>query len=148
MLNFAPEKPQGFGPFTAPAPLRSGLLGNGDASAADRQIASADASVASLPASALGGPTTSDPVLGNGGTKLDGGNRIDGWPEGRVPVPSLARGFELAASPTRNAPGGILGMLIDAGYIDPANPGRPPAGGLPGLIQDYMRTNPFESGYR
>ena len=38
--------------------------------------------------------------------------------------------------------GGILGMLIDAGHIDPANPDRPAPGELLGLIQDYMRSHP------
>jgi hypothetical protein len=33
-------------------------------------------------------------------------------------------------------------MMIDAGYIDPTNPDPPPAGGLAGLIQDYLRNNP------
>jgi hypothetical protein len=33
-------------------------------------------------------------------------------------------------------------MMIDAGYIDPNNPNPPPAGGLAGLIQDYLRNNP------
>jgi hypothetical protein len=39
-------------------------------------------------------------------------------------------------------PGGILGMLIDAGHIDQANPDQPPPGGLLGMIQDYLRSNP------
>lgn len=38
--------------------------------------------------------------------------------------------------------GGILGMLIDAGHFDPANPDRPAPGGLPGFIQEYLRNNP------
>ena len=48
---------------------------------------------------------------------------------------------------TQNAPAGILGMLVDAGQIDPENPDRPPAGGLLGLIQDD-RNNPATSGSR
>jgi hypothetical protein len=42
----------------------------------------------------------------------------------------------------QDKPGGILGMLIDAGRIDPANPDQPPPGGLLGLIQDYLLSNP------
>jgi hypothetical protein len=36
----------------------------------------------------------------------------------------------------------LPGMLIDAGFIDPTNPDTSPAGGLAGLIQDYLRNNP------
>ncbi|WJR76479.1 hypothetical protein [Bradyrhizobium sp. NP1] len=32
-------------------------------------------------------------------------------------------------------------MMIDAGLIDLANPDAPPAGGLPGMILEYMRNN-------
>jgi hypothetical protein len=39
-------------------------------------------------------------------------------------------------------PGGLLGMLIDAGHIDPPMPDQPPAGGLAGLLQEYLRNNP------
>jgi hypothetical protein len=42
----------------------------------------------------------------------------------------------------QDKPGGILGMLIDAGHVDPVDPGQLPAGGLLGLIQDYLRNNP------
>jgi hypothetical protein len=45
------------------------------------------------------------------------------------------------ATPTQEKPGGLLGMMVDAGLIDPSNPGRPPPGGLPGLMQDYLRNN-------
>jgi hypothetical protein len=54
---------------------------------------------------------------------------------GALPIPQLP--------PTpQNKPGGLLGMMIDAGYIDPNNRNPPPAGGLAGLIQDYLRNNP------
>jgi hypothetical protein len=33
-------------------------------------------------------------------------------------------------------------MLIDAGHIDPANPDQVPAGGLLGMIQEYLGNNP------
>jgi hypothetical protein len=38
--------------------------------------------------------------------------------------------------------GGLLGMMAEAGLIDPSNPDRPPPGGLLGLMQeDYLRNN-------
>jgi hypothetical protein len=42
----------------------------------------------------------------------------------------------------QDKPGGILGILIDAGHVDPAHPDRPPAGGAFGPIQDYLRNYP------
>jgi hypothetical protein len=42
----------------------------------------------------------------------------------------------------QGAPRGIPGMMVDAGYVDPTNPDPPPAGGLAGLLQDYLRNNP------
>jgi hypothetical protein len=44
--------------------------------------------------------------------------------------------------PPQDKPGGILGMLIDAGHFGPTHPDRPPAGGVLGPIQDYLRNNP------
>jgi hypothetical protein len=41
--------------------------------------------------------------------------------------------------PSEDAPGGLLGRMINAGLIDPSNPDQPPAGGLLGLIQQSMR---------
>jgi hypothetical protein len=58
---------------------------------------------------------------------------------GALPIPQLA--------PTpQNKPGGLLGKIIDAGYIDPTNPDPPPAGGLAGLLQDYLHNNPGAGG--
>jgi hypothetical protein len=51
-----------------------------------------------------------------------------------LPVPS-------AAAPAQENRRGLLGMMADAGLIDPLNPAAPPAGGLAGLIQDYLRSN-------
>lgn len=42
----------------------------------------------------------------------------------------------------QDKPGGLLGMMIDAGHIDPSMPDQPAVGGLVGLIQDYLRNNP------
>jgi hypothetical protein len=42
---------------------------------------------------------------------------------------------------TQQKPGGILGMLAEAGLIDPSIPDRPPPGGLLGLIQEHLRNN-------
>ena len=54
---------------------------------------------------------------------------------GASPIPQLPR-------TPQNKPGGLLGMMVDAGYMDPTNPNPPPAGGLAGLLQDYLRDNP------
>ncbi|WP_036047445.1 hypothetical protein [Bradyrhizobium sp. Tv2a-2] len=51
---------------------------------------------------------------------------------GASPIPQLP-------SMPRQKPGGLLGRMIDAGYIDSD---LPPAGGLVGLIQDHLRNNP------
>ena len=45
-------------------------------------------------------------------------------------------------SPAQNAPGGLAGLLMQIGAFNPSNPDQSPAGGLPGLIQDYMRNYP------
>jgi hypothetical protein len=50
-----------------------------------------------------------------------------------LPVPSVA-------APAQEKRGGLLDMMADAGLIDPSNPTASPAGGLAGLIQDYLRT--------
>jgi hypothetical protein len=54
----------------------------------------------------------------------------------------FATGAPSVAFLPQDKPGGILGMLIDAGHIDPANPDQPPAGALLGMIQEYLRNNP------
>jgi hypothetical protein len=33
--------------------------------------------------------------------------------------------------------------MVDAGLINPSNPGQPPPDGLLGLIQGYVRNNPI-----
>jgi len=65
------------------------------------------------------------------------------------PIQPTASVFATGAPPIpylqpdpRGRPSGILGMLIDAGHIDPVNPDQPAPGGLLGLIQDYLRSNP------
>lgn len=40
-----------------------------------------------------------------------------------------------------SAPGGIPGLMIEAGLNDPLNPNAPLPGGLVGLIQEYLRNN-------
>lgn len=45
----------------------------------------------------------------------------------------------ISSTPRLERAGGILGMMVEAGLIDPSNPDRPPPGGLLGLIQEYMR---------
>jgi len=44
-------------------------------------------------------------------------------------------------SAPQSAPGGLPGLLIEAGLNDPLNPDAPPPGGLVGLIQEYLRSN-------
>ncbi len=101
-------------------------------------------------------------------TGLASGNAVPAGPASSVPVsptasPRMGPGriksnlaspgvFSSGASPVpqlrpteQNKPGGLLGMMIDGGYIDPTNPDPPPAGGLAGLIQDYLRRSPDAS---
>lgn len=47
--------------------------------------------------------------------------------------------FITAAAPI--APGGLPGLLIEAGLDDPLSPAVPPPGGLVGLLQEYLRNN-------
>ncbi|WJR76477.1 hypothetical protein [Bradyrhizobium sp. NP1] len=65
----------------------------------------------------------------------------DVFNSGAAPVPFLPSAPPVAPL-SQEKPGGLLGMMIDAGLIDPANPDAPPAGGLPGMIQEYLRNNP------
>jgi hypothetical protein len=44
-----------------------------------------------------------------------------------------------APASNQDAPGGLLGMMIEAGLIDPSHPDAPASGGLPGLIAGYMQ---------
>jgi hypothetical protein len=41
----------------------------------------------------------------------------------------------------QSAPGGLPGMMVEAGLVDPLNPHASPPGGLVGLIQEYLRNN-------
>jgi hypothetical protein len=44
--------------------------------------------------------------------------------------------------PFRSAPGGLPGLMAQAGPYFQSDQDQPPVGGLVGLIQDYMRNNP------
>lgn len=63
----------------------------------------------------------------------------------RMPDRSSAGAFRsgvpAGSVPMQGNPGGILGMMSEAGHIDPSNPDRPPHGGLLGLMQEYLRNN-------
>jgi len=50
----------------------------------------------------------------------------------------------------QNASGGLPGLIASVTGSDSSDPMQfqPPAGGLLGLIQEYMRNNPIESGSR
>jgi peptidase M23-like protein len=63
----------------------------------------------------------------------DGGRVLDRW------ASSSPRGS--VAPQSEDLPGGLLGMMIRAGVIDPSNPDQPAPGGLPGLILQSMREN-------
>jgi hypothetical protein len=54
---------------------------------------------------------------------------------GTAPIP-------YTPAPAQDAPGGILGRLMQIGAFDPSNWDQPPAGGLLALLQQYMRNNP------
>lgn len=57
-----------------------------------------------------------------------------------------SRALDTGASPppyhpvtSQQAPRGLPAMLGEAAAFDPSNPDVPPSGGLPGLIQEYLR---------
>jgi hypothetical protein len=62
---------------------------------------------------------------------------------GAPAIPSLRHG-------SQKAPGGLPGLIASVTGSDPSDPAQflPPAGGLLGLIQDYMRANPAAGGSR
>lgn len=65
---------------------------------------------------------------------LDRNRAPDDWVQ-RMP-------FRSPAPSPQDAPGGIPGMMVQAGLIDPRHPDAPPGGGLVRLLQDWMRNNP------
>ena len=84
---------------------------------------------------------------GNSDSNVDGSNGFNGDVGGasaRTPVAPFATGAPpvpfLPPIP-KDSPGGLPGLMIDAG-LDPSNPDQPPAGGLLGLMQEYLRNNP------
>ncbi|CCE04618.1 hypothetical protein BRAS3843_110001 [Bradyrhizobium sp. STM 3843] len=64
--------------------------------------------------------------------------------------PAGLSGVPTAAAPPTHRPGGIPGMIADLTGRDVSDPtqSQPPAGGLLGMIQEYMRSNPAGSGDR
>lgn len=72
-----------------------------------------------------------------------------GFPEPDPNQPSTGGVFGVGAPPIPFLPstlqggtGGILGMMVRAGVVDPSNPDAPPAGGLLGLLLEHERNNP------
>jgi hypothetical protein len=63
---------------------------------------------------------------------------------GAPPIPYLPQ----APASMQSTPRGLLGMMIDAGLIDPANPDTPAPGGLPGMLQEWMRNNQNDGANR
>jgi hypothetical protein len=75
-------------------------------------------------------PGTAQPLTTPGATRGTGF-------VGRAVAPPIPY---IRAAP-QSAPGGLPGLLIEAGPSDPLNPDAPPAGGLVGLIREYLRDN-------
>ena len=59
----------------------------------------------------------------------------------RNPLPLDAIFANGAPSASQRAPRGLPAMLAEIGDFDPSDPEAPPSGGLPGLIQEYLRTH-------
>jgi hypothetical protein len=53
--------------------------------------------------------------------------------------------LSFVTSPSRDTPGGLPGLLAEAGFSDPRYPNSPTPGGLPRLILEYLRTDPSRS---
>jgi hypothetical protein len=100
-------------------------------------------------------------VLGDG---MDGwsasyikGSAIDGRADAANADPTTGRAFSAGvpavpyvSQAPQAKPGGIPGLIATATGNASSDPSQfqPPAGGLLGMIQDYMRANPIESGQR
>lgn len=135
-LHFAPDMPQSFGAFALPRPIRSGVFGGAGVASAP---AGANAQI--LPTSTFGAPSASAPATSPGtptsAGQIGDGNGIGDWWNGVTPLP-----FRSASPPTPDAPGGIPGLMAQAGLFDPSNADEPPPGGLLRLIREWMRNNP------
>lgn len=151
-LHFAPETPHRFGPFEVPGLFQSDAVGSPPvASPADGTPTNP-----SIPPSPLfGSPSTSSPATSPAPSGMAGqigdGNGIGHWWNGLVTdVDAVSRrnGFGGLSIPMpNNVPTpptqtvfdrGLPGMLQRAGAFDPS------AGGLLGLLQEYMRNNPHD----
>ncbi len=80
-----------------------------------------------------------------------------GPPSAATASPGSGSSFAGRATPvpylpdvSQNTPGGLPGLIASVTGSDPSDPAQfqPRAGGLLGMIQDYMRDNPVESGAR
>ena len=85
------------------------------------------------------------------GVGIPNGNSVFeyGFPEPDPRRPPAKSVFDSGAPPIsfipatpQRAPGGLPGLLFEAGSNDPLNPDAPPAGGLVGLIREYLRDKP------
>jgi hypothetical protein len=68
-----------------------------------------------------------------------------GYPDSSSGQPSVFDSGEppipyLPPAPSEGAPGGILGMMIRAGVLDPSNPDQPASGGLSGMMRNRSTT--------
>lgn len=55
--------------------------------------------------------------------------------------PPRISGVSIQPSSSIPAPRGLPALLAEVGAFDPSDPEAPPAGGLPGLIQQYLRNS-------
>jgi hypothetical protein len=149
-LHFAPETPQRVGPFEVPGLFRSDAFGSTHvAPAADGTGTGSSI----LPTPSFGAPGVSAPTLSpaaSGSARpLSTGNPVLEWWNGLVAdVDAVSRrpGFGglktpmLGGVPTPPTQprfdSGLPGLLARYGAFDP------PAGGLLGMLQEYMRNNP------
>lgn len=126
-LHFAPELPRNIGPFTMP-----GSFGGPD-------VASASSGTASV----LG---RGSPILGT----TQSASRAPSSAPALFPLEALLatdphRALDQWASLRRDASSRTPGVSADPSTsVDSANPDQAPAGGLLGLIQDYMRSNGYQ----
>lgn len=79
-------------------------------------------------------------MVGRGATYTGANPESKGGAQAGQPSVSVLRAPAIPYLPPapQDRPGGLLGMMIDAGYIDPPNLYQPASGGLAGLIQDYL----------
>jgi hypothetical protein len=84
---------------------------------------------------------TDSNAVGTSGSSSNAGGASAG-PSPASPFATRAPPVPFLPPAPNNVPGGLLGLMVGAGPVDPSNPDPPPAGGLLGLMQEYLRNNP------